>query len=179
VGRLQTEFERVALPQTANLLRFARRLTPQNSDAEDLVQETLLSAWRGFSKFQKGTDIRAWLFRILINAHHGRLRTLVVEPPMEQLEQQMAVAATSHTERLGIERALAALPPTQRAVLLLQAVEGFTCREISEILFVPIGTVMSRLSRAREAMRYQLLTIVRRYRVSSEAGTLARKTSLR
>jgi RNA polymerase sigma-70 factor, ECF subfamily len=141
------------MPQCERLLRFARRLTSRDSDAEDLVQETLLKAWRGFHQFQGGTNMRAWLFRILMNAHYARLRGpglfMAIEPPATK----SAVCAAEGADTLAVREALASLPEEQRSALYLVVVEGFTCRETAEILSVPAGTVMSRLSRARDAMR--------------------------
>lgn len=146
------------MPQCQGLLRFARRLTHRDFDAEDLVQETLLKAWRGFHQFQEGTNVRAWLFRILMNAYYARLRASNLFEMTDPFEASTAICASDETEALAVRQALASIPEDQRRVLYLAVVEGFTCREIAEILSVPAGTVMSRLSRAREAMRCFLLT---------------------
>jgi RNA polymerase sigma-70 factor (ECF subfamily) len=150
----EQEFAEVALPQASSLLRFARRLTSDLSAAEDLVQETLMRAWRGFDQFRGGTNARAWLFRILLNTFYGQGRkgrlTLV---PLGETDK---AGAHSDSGAFEITDALAKLPVDQRTVLMLGVVEGFTCREISEMLHIPMGTVMSRLSRARQAMRAQL-----------------------
>lgn len=146
------------MPQCPGLLRFARRLNCRDFDAEDLVQETLLKAWRGFHQFQEGTNLRAWLFRILMNSYYGRARAANRFAMAEPLEASMAVCNPGETEALAVRQALASLPRDLQRVLYLAVVEGFTCRETAEILSVPAGTVMSRLSRAREAMRGFLLT---------------------
>jgi RNA polymerase sigma-70 factor (ECF subfamily) len=150
----EQEFGEVALPQARNLLRFARRLTSDAAAAEDLVQETLMRAWRGFDQFRGGTNARAWLFRILLNTFYGQARkgrlTLV---PLGETDKAGFAGNSSSFE---ITDALAKLPVEQRTVLMLGAVEGFTCREVAEMLNIPMGTVMSRLSRARQAMRVQL-----------------------
>jgi RNA polymerase sigma-70 factor, ECF subfamily len=153
----EQEFAEVALPETRNLLRFARRLTSDAWAAEDLVQETMMRAWRGFNQFRGGTNARAWLFRILLNTFYGQGRKgrLIVVP----LAESERVGAGGDSAALEVNQALAKLPEEQRAVLMLGVVEGFTCREISEMLKVPIGTVMSRMSRGRQAMRTQLETI--------------------
>lgn len=144
----------MALPQTRSLLRFARRLTSDSSAAEDLVQETMMRAWRGFDQFRGGTNARAWLFRILLNTFYGQGRkghlTLV---PLGDTDRVGSYGGNASFE---ITDALARLPVDQRTVLMLGAVEGFTCREMAEMLHIPMGTVMSRLSRARQAMRTQL-----------------------
>ena len=155
--RPEIEFERVAMPHTPSLLRFALRLTHDPHSAEDLVQETLLLAWRGFAQFEAGTNARAWLFRILINAFHAQHRKLRSSLPTLLLTPEIPAASGSSPELLEVLQALGRLGADQRTALLLAAVEGFTCREIADILAIPMGTVMSRLGRAREAMR-QLLS---------------------
>ena len=145
----QDEFERTALPHLRSLLRFARRLSGSVSAAEDLVQEAYLQAWRGFDRFETGTNVRAWLFRILLNAHLQHRRKARIEIAEDRRDDALL-------QRLELMQALGRLPEDHRTVLLLGAVEGFTCREIAEILSLPIGTVMSRLSRARQSMRTML-----------------------
>jgi RNA polymerase sigma-70 factor, ECF subfamily len=149
----QDDFERIAMPHLAALLRVARRLTLDCMSAEDLVQETMLLAWHGFHGFQPGTNARAWLFRILFNVFHGAGRKASRAPAA--LPGSTAVHAGLQAAA-EIAQALEALPLDQRTVLLLCAVEGFTCREAAGILDVPIGTVMSRLSRARQELRQSL-----------------------
>jgi RNA polymerase sigma-70 factor, ECF subfamily len=150
----QREFERIVMPEAPRLLRFARRLTGETPAAEDLAQETLLKAWRSFHQFRAGTSAHAWLFRILVNQFYGQGRKIRAAPAMVPLEVQIPAGASSQGQaKLEMAEALSALPVDHRTVLLLGVVEGFTCREISEILSVPMGTVMSRLSRAREALR--------------------------
>jgi RNA polymerase sigma-70 factor, ECF subfamily len=144
----QEQFESIAMPHLAALLRVARRLAFESTSAEDLVQETMLLAWRGFHRFEPGTNARAWLFRILFNVFYGEGRKALRTP----LPVSTAVD-TKLQEAVEIRQALQVLPIDQRTVLLLCVVEGFTCREAAGILDVPIGTVMSRLSRAREELR--------------------------
>ena len=113
-----------------------------------------MRAWRGFDQFRGGTNARAWLFRILLNTFYGQGRkgrlTLV---PLGETDR---AGLTGMNAQFEITDALAKLPVDQRTVLMLGAVEGFTCREMAEMLHIPMGTVMSRLSRARQAMRLQL-----------------------
>ncbi|HET9399760.1 MAG TPA: sigma-70 family RNA polymerase sigma factor [Candidatus Acidoferrales bacterium] len=141
---------------------MARRLCADGSTAEDLVQETLLLAWRGFDQFQTGTNIRAWLFKIMFNAFYARGRKLRSMPaPLELDAPDVTIelpvpATTSPVDRLAVNRAMAGLSDEHRSVLLLAVVEGLTCQETAEVLRVPIGTVMSRLSRARGALREKL-----------------------
>jgi len=149
VSHRQDEFERTALPHLRSLLRFARRLSGSVSAAEDLVQEAYMQAWRGFDRFETGTNVRAWLFRILLNAHLQHRRKARIEIAEDRRDDALL-------QRLELMQALDRLPEDHRTVLLLGAVEGFTCREIAEILSLPIGTVMSRLSRARQSMRTML-----------------------
>jgi len=149
------------MPHSRSLLRVARRLSSDRFSAEDIVQEALLRAWRSFDQFRAGTNARAWLFRIMINAFYEQGRRSqagsVVMPLDEAPEaQQRPAGGLALPEATAISRALDALSVEHRAVLLLGVVEGFTCREMAEILSVPIGTVMSRLSRARQALRDQL-----------------------
>ena len=151
MGERQSEFEAVVLPHAATLLRFARRHC--GSDAEDIVQETLLRAWRGLASFQPDTNARAWLFRILLNTWHSHGRRKNARPVEMPLREAAARAGDSGAEIVEVNQALSRLAEDQHAVLLLAAVEGFTCREMAVILGVPMGTVMSRLSRARAAMR--------------------------
>ena len=152
----QAEFERVAIPQSGSLLRFACRLTNDRAAAEDLVQETLLQAWRSFHQFEPASNIRAWLFRILVNTFYGQGRKNRLAPVIVPLSAAIRSRAGSTDETLEVLDALDQLPSEQREVLLLGVVEGFTCSEVSKILAVPIGTIMSRLSRGRRALREKL-----------------------
>ncbi len=146
MSQRQDEFERIALPHLRSLLRFARRLSRGLPEAEDLVQETYLHAWKSFDQFETGTNFRAWLFRILLNAQLQRARKPRPEPVAVRTDDSLV-------QRLELLQALERLPEDHRTVLLLGVVEGFTSREIAGILSIPMGTVMSRLSRARQAMR--------------------------
>jgi RNA polymerase sigma factor (sigma-70 family) len=153
VATQQEAFERIAMPHLAALLRVARRLVMEPSSAEDLVQQTMLLAWRGFRRFESGTNARAWLFRILFNEFHGQGRKAALAARLGPFEER---AESGLQQAVEIAEALDGLTIEQRTVLLLCVVEGFTCAEAAEILDVPIGTVMSRLSRAREQMRKAL-----------------------
>jgi RNA polymerase sigma-70 factor, ECF subfamily len=153
VSAQQNEFERIAMPHLAALLRVARRITLQPALAEDLVQETMLLAWGGFGRFEAGTNARAWLFRILFNAFHGEGRKAALAARSVPFPDRVEPGQHAAVE---IREAVDALPAEQRAVLLLCVVEGFTSREAANILSVPVGTVMSRLSRARQELRQTL-----------------------
>jgi len=152
----QDEFERLAMPHVASLLRVARRLSRDGAVAEDLVQETMLRAWRGLSQFQAGTNARGWLFRILFHQFYSQGRKLRREMQAVAPPAISPYRGSSVLEAVELNDALAALTAEHRAVLLLAVVEGFTCQEIAEILAIPMGTVMSRLSRARQALRERL-----------------------
>ena len=147
------------MPHSRSLLRVARRITSDGAAAEDLVQETLLRAWRGFDQFQTGTNAKAWLFRIMFNAFYAQGRKLRGGPilvPLEQSAAEFEIQARpilSWIDSASVAQALDALSEDHKTVLLLGVVEGFKCRELAEILSLPIGTVMSRLSRARQALR--------------------------
>ena len=138
------------------LRRYARALTREPEAADDLVQDTLVRALRSEHLFHGG-DIRSWLFTILTNLNRNRLRSLARRPALLPIEETDAPDA-SGPEGGGrdIERALATLVEDQRAVLLLVVLEGLSYREVAEVQGVPIGTVMSRLARARAQIRAYL-----------------------
>jgi RNA polymerase sigma-70 factor, ECF subfamily len=161
-------FEELAMPLFDSLYNFASWLVRDKSNAEDLVQETYLKALRGFASFQPGTNFRAWIFRILKNTFLSSRptpgRRVTVE--IDSADAEPVLPASSSTpESLLIERsqenavrnAIEQLPVIFREVLLLCDVENASYREISEILSIPIGTVMSRLARARKAVRESVL----------------------
>jgi len=171
------------MPHTRSLLRVARRLTSDGDAAEDLVQETMLAAWRGFHQFRSGTNERAWLFRILINAVHARGRKLRATPAMMPIGEHdfpSGSRAAAIPKAVEIAQALEALPLEQKEVLLLGVVEGFTSREIAGILSIPIGTVMSRMSRGRQALRHVLPEAPKEGRVqkSNAIGSSVRSGSI-
>ncbi len=162
-------FEELAMPLFDSLYNFARWLVHNQNDAEDLVQETYLKALRSFASFQPGTNFRAWMFRILKNTFLSSCSKLErrMTVAMDSEEDFPVLPATSVTpESLLIERsgndavrcAIEQLPVIFREVILLCDVEDASYREIAEILSIPIGTVMSRLARARKAVRESLRT---------------------
>jgi RNA polymerase sigma-70 factor (ECF subfamily) len=157
-------FEQVAMPHFERLYNFACWLTHDRNEAEDLVQETYVKALKGFSSFQPGTNFRAWIYRILRNAfltsRTGLKVTATVQLDLEGEEESLfAVKETPESvllQRLDgelVQRALEELPVAYREVLLLCEVEEMSYQEISATLGIPMGTVMSRLSRARRALR--------------------------
>jgi RNA polymerase sigma-70 factor (ECF subfamily) len=175
---LKERFERDALPLLSGLYGAALRLTRNPADAEDLLQETYLRAYRGFGGFTEGTNLKAWLYRILtntfINAYRKRQREPVTvledEIPDWYLYDRMnedgetASAESQVLDRIpdqDVKEALDALPEGFRMAVWLADVEGFAYKEIAQILEIPIGTVMSRLHRGRKALEQRLREKVR------------------
>jgi RNA polymerase sigma-70 factor (ECF subfamily) len=147
------------MPHVRSLMRVALRLARSHATAEDLVQETMLRSWRSFHQFENGTNCKAWLFRILLN-HWSATRKkiqleLAVDDDVIQVHKAMQYPARQGAA-LDIARAIEGLSVNYRTALLLVIVEGFTSKESAEILGVPIGTVMSRVSRARKIIRHKL-----------------------
>jgi RNA polymerase sigma-70 factor (ECF subfamily) len=163
-----SEFEALALPLFESLYNFAHWLAQDRHDAEDLVQETYAKALRGFASFQPGTNFRAWMFKILRNTFltsRSGLASTNTEP-LEPGDEDRLLPVSSHTPEtvvitndLGeaLQGAIEALPVPFREVLLLADVEEMSYQEIAEALTIPIGTVMSRLARARKAARQKLV----------------------
>jgi RNA polymerase sigma factor (sigma-70 family) len=162
-------FEELAMPLFDSLYNFARWLSHNSSDAEDLVQETYLKALRGFRSFQAGTNFRAWIFQILRNTFLSSCskldRRMTVALDSEGDEQELAVdTKTPETILMNrsnsqlVQRAIDDLPVHYREALLLCEVEEMSYQKIAEILSVPIGTVMSRLARARKAVRATIMS---------------------
>jgi RNA polymerase sigma-70 factor (ECF subfamily) len=138
------------------LRRYARALTRDAETADDLVQDTLVRALRSEHLFHGG-DVRSWLYTILTNLNRNRLRSLARRPTLTPIEDSDAPdAAGPEAGGRDIERALAMLVDDQRTALLLVVLEGLTYREVAEIQGVPIGTVMSRLARARVQIKTYL-----------------------
>ena len=155
-------FEELAMPLFARLYSFACWLTHDRAAAEDLVQETFMKALKGFASFQQGTNFRAWIYRILRNAFltsQAGLQASIsldaeddasLEPATEENPETVFLA---RLESESIQSALAELPVNFREIVLLCDFEEMSYQEISLAIGIPIGTVMSRLSRARKAMR--------------------------
>ena len=171
---LRERFERDVIPLLSSLYGAAMRLTRNPADAEDLIQETYLRAFRGFAGFQEGTNLKAWLYRILTNSFINTYRKKQREPQtvegpddigewylFDRLgAQNVEVSAESEVlDRMpdeDVKRALESIPENFRMAVLLADVEGFSYKEIAEIMDVPIGTVMSRLHRGRKALERAL-----------------------
>ncbi len=169
-------FSELAMPYMGPLYSAALRMTRNPADAEDLVQETYLRAYRAFDTFQEGTNLKAWLYRILTNTFINQYRAAKRRPDQSDIEDvedlylyrrlgglEAAMAGRSpETEVLEgipdaeVKEALESLPEQFRMAVLLADVEGFAYKEIAEILDIPIGTVMSRLHRGRKQLQKRL-----------------------
>ncbi len=180
-------FEAQVGPHLDGLFRGALRLTRNRANAEDLLQETFLRAWRSFHTFQEGTNVRAWLYRILMNAYIDSYRKATHEPEIvdqddvdefylySKAHESDEYRRTGNPEEVlltnlmdaNVVGALDSLPETYRSVVLLADVEGFSYKEIAEMLHIPIGTVMSRLHRARRQLQVKLWDYARQARAVS------------
>ena len=172
----QATFAEQAMPYMDNLYGAALRMTRNQSDAEDLVQETFLKAYRGFGGFQEGTNLKAWLYRILTNTYINIYRSKKRRPDETDLAEvedlylyrrlgglEGATAGRSAEDELlelfteaEVKAAVEDLPEAFRMAVLLADIEGFSYKEIAEIMEIPIGTVMSRLHRGRKALEKAL-----------------------
>ena len=173
----QARFTELAMEHMPALYTAALRLTRNRSDAEDLVQETFLKAYRAFASFEEGTNLRAWLYKILTNTFINSYRAAKRRPEKADVEDiedlylyhrlgdLRGVAGSRSAEDEVLERitddevkaAIESLPEAFRIAVLLADVEGFSYKEIAEITDVPIGTVMSRIHRGRKALQKALL----------------------
>src|SRR3954465_3979684 len=184
----RARFADLAMPHMDSLYAGALRMTRKPADAEDLVQETYLKAYRGFGGFQEGTNIKAWLYRILTNTYINRYRQQKRRPDETDIDDvedfylyrrpggidEARISKSAEDTMLElftddeVKDALESLPETFRMAVLLADVEGFAYKEIAEILDIPIGTVMSRLHRGRKALQKRL------YEFAVERGLVAR-----
>lgn len=166
------EFEKEAVPHMDAVYNFALRMTGDEDDADDLVQETYMKAFRFFDKFEKGTNCKAWLFRILKNSFINDYRKQTKEPNKvdyddvqnfyeniksnEVESKHYELDAFSNLLDDDISKAITELPEDFRTVIILNDIEGFTYEEIADFVDIPVGTVRSRLHRARKMLYVQL-----------------------
>ena len=150
------------------LRRYARALVGDRATADDLVQDTLERAWAKLHLYRRGTDLRAWLFTVMHNVHVNRVRSARPTDPLEEEMPELAQRAAQGDTLLvrDLDRAISRLPAEQRAVLLLVTLEEMSYEDVARTLSIPIGTVMSRLSRAREKLRALMMgTVVAKLKV--------------
>ena len=189
----QARFADLAMEHMSSLYSAALRMTRNPSDAEDLVQETYLKAYRGFGGFEEGTNLKAWLYRILTNTYINTYRAKQRRPTETDLDDvedlflynrigglEAARASRSAEDELmdlfteaEVKTAVEELPEGYRMAVLLADVEGFSYKEIAEILDIPIGTVMSRLHRGRKALEKLLYEFASSRRLTEPQPDLA------
>jgi RNA polymerase sigma-70 factor, ECF subfamily len=166
--QLYADFEREAVPHMDALYNYALKMTGDSDDASDLIQETYLKAFRFFDKFEKGTNCKAWLFRIMKNTYINTYRKNTKEPDKvdyDDVENFYENIKASNTDSAHLEKdiydnllddelsgAITSLPEDFRTVVILADIEGFTYEEIADFIDVPVGTVRSRLHRARKML---------------------------
>ena len=177
----QEQFTSDAMQYAPQLFSTALRMTRNRSDAEDLVQETYIKGWRSFHTFQEGTNLRAWLFRIMTNTYinkYNAQKRKGTEVELDDVEElflykrlgsidQSQLSSSAEDQMLDlftddeVKNALESLPEDFRIPVLLSDVDGFSYKEIAEMLEIPMGTVMSRLHRGRKAMQKMLYEYAR------------------
>jgi len=185
----QRQFEKEVFVHLDALYRTAHRLTGHREEAEELVQETFLRAYRAFDRYELGTNARAWAFRILRNTflnqverrkrEYGAVPLDDVEPVLGAEDPDLGLSPDTYEELLGrvleddVRDALMALPEAYRTVVVLADMEGLAYKEIAEIVDIPIGTVMSRLFRGRRTLRRDLVEAARRHGIGPGAARSA------
>lgn len=184
-NQLYADFEREAIPHMDALYNFALKMTGDSDDADDLIQETYLKAFRFFDKFERGTNCKAWLFRILRNTYINTYRKNKKEPDrvdydeIENFYENIKTPSSnnSHLEKDiydnllddELSEAIASLPEDFRTVIILCDIEGYSYEEIADFVDVPVGTVRSRLHRARKMMFTKL------HKYASEKGYIPKE----
>ena len=169
-------FESEAMPHLNDLFRTATRVLGERGRAEDVVQEVYLQAWKSFERFESGTNCRAWLYKILFHCvnHHRRkwFRFPLLKENEEFLEANLTYSppVAEHLTDQEILAALDRIPADFRSMVLLVDVEEFAYKEAADILGIPIGTVMSRLSRGRRLLREQLGGVAQSYGIGRTVG---------
>jgi len=184
----QARFTELAMPLMDSLYSGALRMTRNPADADDLVQETYLRAYRGFGGFTEGTNLKAWMYRILTNTYINSYRAKQRRPQESELDEledlylyrrigglEAANRSRSAEDELmdtfseaEVKAAVEALPENFRLAVVLADVEGFSYKEIAEILDIPIGTVMSRLHRGRKALQKSLFDYAVRHGLADD-----------
>jgi RNA polymerase sigma-70 factor (ECF subfamily) len=165
----RSRFDAAAMPHMAEIFRMATRVVRDRSRAEDITQEVFLQAWKSFHRFEPGTNCRAWLYKILFHCVDHQRRKWFRFPLLMEPEELAGVSEPYRepvSERITDQDILGALdrvPADYRAGVLLVDVEEFAYKEAAQILEVPIGTVMSRLSRGRKLLRDQLASVAQSY----------------
>ena len=184
-------FERDALPYAHALYSYALRMAGNPQDAEDLVQETFLRAYRSYDRFAEGTNLRAWLYRILTNTYFNQYRQRQTRPeelslditddfylfhkllPEEASDPSLISAEAKVVESMlaeDVRRAIDQLPEQFRVPILLADLEGFSYKEIASMLEIPMGTVMSRLSRGRKGLQKALWEVAKKQGLATEGS---------
>jgi RNA polymerase sigma-70 factor (ECF subfamily) len=180
-------FAAEAMPHLKDLYRTALRLTREQSQAEDIVQEVFLQAWKSFESYETGTNCRAWLYQIMFFKISHYRRSLVMQSKFfQQDDEEGTIFAHAAVEQpipqhLTDEDMIAAvdgLSTNYRAVVLLADVEEFSYKEVAEILQIPIGTVMSRLSRARANLRESLAGVAPEYGFKNSVAAFTNQTAI-
>lgn len=151
-------FEAAVFTNTPALLRAATRICRSSSEADDIVQETMLRAWKYWDTFEQGTNCRAWLFRIMVNIIHRRRDGLEAGSEHVSMEEPgignvVRMEPRLELDEYGVMAAVERLPAEYREVLVLVLIEEFAYREVAAMLDIPLGTVMSRLHRARQMVK--------------------------
>ncbi|HCA57532.1 MAG TPA: RNA polymerase subunit sigma-24 [Blastocatellia bacterium] len=171
-------FEAEAMQHINDLYRTALRLTRSRIDADDLVQETYMQAWKSFDQYEPGTNCRAWLYKILFNKYDHHRRKMITRAKYVTEADELVFELSPGTEPVPetltdreVIEALNALPEHYRSVVLLADVHEFDYKEVAEILQIPIGTVMSRLSRARSRLRQALAATAVAYGIGTAPST--------
>jgi len=173
----EEDFEAAAMPHFLDLYRTARLLARDPAEAEDLVQDVYLQAWKSFHRFELGTNCRAWLFKILFHRlHHFRRRWVkaasveAFEKPEDADNIAAEVPVPQEIRDEDVLNALEKVPVEFREVVLLADVQEFSYKEVAATLNVPLGTVMSRLSRGRKLLRRELAGVAQSFGILPEGG---------
>ncbi len=182
----QANFERDAMQYAPQLYSAALRMTRNPADAEDVVQETFLKAYRAYASYTEGTNLKAWLYRILTNTYINKYRKAQRRPSevelgelqdlylYKRLGESSGASQSAEADMLDefvdtdVIEALESLPETFRFPVLLADVDGFSYKEIAEMLDIPIGTVMSRLHRGRKALQKKLWDVAQEHGITGK-----------